>query len=33
VVDGDAHGKDLLTGGSGRRVQAAVLGFLRYHTR
>ncbi len=33
VVDGDAHGEDLLSGASGRRVQAAVLGFLRRHTR
>jgi pimeloyl-ACP methyl ester carboxylesterase len=32
VVDGDAHGEDLLTGGGGRRVQAAVLSFLRHHT-
>jgi hypothetical protein len=33
VVGGDAHGEDLLRGGSGRRVQAAVLGFLRRHAR
>jgi pimeloyl-ACP methyl ester carboxylesterase len=32
VVGGDAHGEDLLSGGSGRRVQAAVLAFLRRHT-
>jgi hypothetical protein len=33
VVGGDAHGEDLLGGGSGRRVQAAVLAFLRRHAR
>jgi len=33
VVGGDAHGEDLLSGGGGRRVQAAVLAFLRRHTR
>ena len=33
VVGGDAHGEDLLSGGSGGRVQAAVLAFLRRHAR
>lgn len=32
VVGGDAHGEDLLSGGGGRRVQAAVLAFLRRHS-
>jgi pimeloyl-ACP methyl ester carboxylesterase len=33
VVDGDAHGEDLLSGPTGRRVRSAVLAFLRRTTR
>jgi pimeloyl-ACP methyl ester carboxylesterase len=33
VVDGDAHGEDLLSGPTAGRVQAAVLAFLQRHAR